>query len=84
MVGVVGIVASMSCRGMGVTASVTSWVRAPCVGSLAPRRGLGRSGVGARAQEGSGEAELAPEAKGSGEPWLAPEAKGSGEPGPAL
>ena len=66
MAGVVGIVAAMSCRGMGVTASVTSWVRAPCVGSLAPRRGLGRSGVGARAQEGSGEAELAPEAKGVG------------------
>jgi len=64
--GVVGIVAAMSCRGMRVTASVTSWVRAPCVGSLALRRGLGRDGVGARAQEGSGEAELAPEAKGVG------------------
>jgi len=78
--GVVGIVATMPCRGMEVTAPVTSWVRAPCFGSPAPRRGLGRGSVGARAQEGSGEAELAPEAKGSGEPWLAPEAKGSGEP----
>ena len=59
--------------GMVVTASVMSWVRAPCVGSLALRRGLGRGGVGARAQEGSGEAELASEAKGSGEPGLTPE-----------
>jgi len=81
--GVVGIVAAMPCRGMGVTASVTSWVRAPCVGSLALRRGLGRGGVGARAQEGSGEAELAPEANGSSDPGLTPEAKGSGEPEPA-
>jgi len=81
--GVVGIVATMPCRGMGVTASVTSCVRAPCVGSLALRWGLGRGGVGTRAQEGSGEAELAPEAKGSGKPRLAPEAKGSGEPEPA-
>jgi len=63
---VVGIVATMPYCGMGVTASVTSWVRAPCVGSLAPRRGLGRGGVGARAQEGSGKAELALEAKGVG------------------
>jgi len=51
---------------------------------MALRRGLGRAGVGARAQKGLSEAELAPEAKGSGEPWLAPEAKGSGEPEPAL
>ena len=71
--GVVGIVAAMSCRGMRVTASVTSWVRAPCVGSLALRRGLGRDGVGARAQEGSGEAELASEAKGSSELEPVPE-----------
>jgi len=70
---VVGIVAAMPCRGMGITASVTSWVRAPCVGSLALRRGLGRGGVGTRAQEGSSEAELASEAKGSGEPKPAPE-----------
>jgi len=82
--GVVGIVATMPCHGMGITASIMSRVRAPCVGSLAPRRGLGQGGVGARAQEGSGEAELAPEAKGSGEPGLTPEAKGSGEPEPAL
>ena len=73
----------MPCRGMGVTASVMSWVRAPCVGSLALRRGLGRGGVGARAQEGSGEAEFVPEAKGSDKPGLTPEAKGSGEPEPA-
>jgi len=45
--GVAGIVATMPCRGMEVAASVTSWVRAPCVGSLALRRGLGRGGVGA-------------------------------------
>jgi len=32
---VVGIVATMPCCDMGVTAPVTSWVRAPCVGSLA-------------------------------------------------
>ena len=73
MVVVVGIVATMPYCGMGVTASVTSWVRAPCVGSLAPRRGLGRGGVGARAQEGSGETEIASEPKGSGEPRLTPE-----------
>jgi len=71
--GVVGIVATMPCRGMGVTAPVTSWVRAPCVGSLVLRRGLGRGGVGARAQEGSGETELASEPKESGEPGLTPE-----------
>ena len=81
--GVVGIVTTMPCHGMGITASVTSRVRAPCVGSLAPRWGLGRGGVGARAQEGPGEAEFVPEAKGSGEPGLTPEAKGSGEPEPA-
>ena len=80
MAGVVGIVATMPCCGMGITAPVTSWARAPCVGSPALRRGFGRDDIGARAQEGSGEAELAPEAKGSGEPWLAPKAKGSGEP----
>jgi len=87
---VVGIVATMPCCGMGVTAPVASWVRAPCVGSLALVR---RSGVGARAPEGSGETELTPEAKGvgrggvcvrapggSGETELVPEAKGSGEP----
>jgi len=45
--GVVGIVATMPSRGMGVTASITSWVRAPCVGSLALRRGLRQGGVGA-------------------------------------
>jgi hypothetical protein len=79
--GVVGIVATMPCHGMGITASVMSRVRAPCFGSLAPRRGLGRGGVGARAQEGSGEAELASEAKGSGEPGLTLEAKGVGRGG---
>jgi len=64
---------------MGVMASVTSEVRSTCVGSLAPRRRLGRGGVCARAQEGSGEAGLRSEAKGSGETELAPKAKGSGE-----
>ena len=81
--GVVGTVTAMPCRGMGITASVMSRVRPPCVGSLAPRWGLGRGGVGARAQEGPSEAELAPEAKGSGESELALEAKGSGEAEPA-
>ena len=33
--GVVGTVATMPCYDMGVTAPVTLWVRAPCVGSLA-------------------------------------------------
>jgi len=32
---VVGIVATMPCCGMEFTAPVTSWVRAPCLGSLA-------------------------------------------------
>jgi len=66
---------------MGITTSVMSRVQPPCVGSLAPRWGLGRGGVGARAQEGSGEAELAPEDKGSGELKLALEAKGVGRGG---
>ena len=87
---VVGIVANTPCCDMGVTASVTSWVRASCVGRLAL---TGRSGVGARALEGSGKTKFTPEAKGvgrggvcvralggSGETELAPEAKGSGEP----
>ena len=83
VVGVVGTVAAMPYRSMGITAYVMSRVRSSCVGSLVPRSGLGRGGVGARAQEGSGEAELAPEAKGLGESELAPEAKGSGEAEPA-
>ena len=73
----------MPCRGMGITAYVMSTVRPLCVENLAPRWGLGQGGVCAQAQEGSGEAELAPDAKGSGEPELAPEAKGSGETEPA-
>jgi len=81
--GVVGIVAAMPCRSMEVTANVTSRVRPSCVGSLAPRWGLGRGDVCARAQEGSGEVELTSEAKGSGEPELALEAKESGETEPA-
>ena len=81
--GVVEIVTTMPCCGMEVAASVTSRVRALRVGSLLLRRGLGQGGVDARPPEGSGEAELAPEAKGSGEPGLAPDAKGSGEPMPA-
>ena len=64
--GVVGIVATMPCCDMRVTAPVTSWVRAPCVGSLTLWRGIGRSGVGVQALEGSGETELASEAKGVG------------------
>jgi len=84
MAEVVETVIAMPCRGMGITASVMSKVRAPCSGSLAPRWGLGRGGVGARAQEGSCEVELAPEAKGSGESELALDAKGSGEAEPAL
>jgi len=58
---------------------VTSKLRPSCVGSLAPRWRFGPGGVCARAQEGSGEAELASEVKGSGETELAPEAEGSGE-----
>jgi len=77
--GVVGIVATMPCCGMGVTASVVSWVRALCVGSLAPRRGLGRGGVGARAQEGWGEAELAPVAKGVGRAVTCARGQGVGQ-----
>ena len=84
--GVVGIVATVPCRGMEVTASITSGVRAPCVGSLASEmgararqrwrpspRGVGRGRTRARGQGGSGEPWLVPEAKGSGEPVLAPE-----------
>jgi len=66
------------CRGVG-SARVISEVRLSCVGSLAPRRRLGRGSVCARAQEGSGEAELESEVMGSAETVLAPEAKGSGE-----
>jgi hypothetical protein len=77
--GVVGIVAIVPCRSMGVMANVTSGVRPSCVGSLAPRWRLGRGGVCARPPEGSGEAEPASEVKGSGETEFAPEAKGSGE-----
>jgi len=52
----------MPYRSMGITVRVMSRVRLSCVGSLAPTWGLGRGGVRSRAQEGSGEAELAPEA----------------------
>ena len=83
MAGVVGTVTTMLCRGMGIIASVMLSVRPPCVGSLALRWGLGRGSIGARAQEGSGEVELAPEDKGSGESDLALEAKGWGEAEPA-
>jgi len=78
---VVGIVATMPCCDMGVTAPVVSWVQAPCVGSLALCWGIGRSGVGARALEGSGEAELASEAqRGRARRNLRPRPKGSDEP----
>ena len=73
---VVGTVATTPCCVIGITAPVTSWVRAPCVGSLAL---TGRHGVGARALEGSGETELTPEAKGVGRGGLcvrAPEGVG--------
>jgi len=55
--GVVGIVTTMPCHDMEVTAPVTSWVWVSCVGSLVVWRGIGRSDVGARAPEGSGETE---------------------------
>ena len=71
--GVVRTVAAMPCRSMGITAHVMSRVWSSCIGSLAPTWGLGRGSVGARAQEGLGEAELAPEAKGSGETEPTPE-----------
>jgi hypothetical protein len=63
----VGIVTVVPCRSVGVMASVTSEVRPSCVGNLAPRRRLWQGVVCARAQEGSGEAKLASEAKGFGE-----------------
>ena len=75
MAGVVGIVAVVPCRSMGIMVGVTSELRSSCVGSLAPRWKLGRGGACAQAQEGSGEAELASEAKGSGEAELAPESR---------
>jgi len=87
---VVGIVATVPCCDMGVTAPVMSWVRAPCIESLAP---VWRSGVGARVLEGSGETVLTPEAKGVGRGGvcvralggrvrrnLRPRPSGSGEP----
>ena len=49
--GVVGIVAAMPCRDMGITASVMSRVQLSCVGSLASTWGLGRGGTCARGQE---------------------------------
>jgi len=90
---VAGIVASMPCCDMGVTAPVTSWVRAACVGSLAldrakwhwrpSPRGVGRDGTRVRGPEGSGKTELAPEAQqGRTRRSLRPRPKGSGEPGP--
>ena len=75
---VVGTVATMPCCGMGITAPVTSWVRASCVESLALVR---RSGVGARALEGSGETELTPEAKGVGRGGVCIRALGVGRDG---
>ena len=69
----VATVAAVPYRGMGITVHVMSTVRPLCVGSLAPRWGLQRGGVCAQAQEGSGEAEIAPEAKGSGETEPVPE-----------
>jgi len=73
MTRVVGTVVTLPCYGMGVIAPVTSWVRAPCGGSLAdlvergpapePRR-IGRDGTCVRGPEGSGESELAFEALG--------------------
>jgi len=54
--GVVGIVATMPCRSMGVTASVTSWIRVPCVGSLALWWGLEWGGVWRPSPRGVGRA----------------------------
>ena len=77
MTGVVVIVATIPCYCMGDMASVTSGVRPSYVGSLAPRWGLGRGGVCVRAQEGSGEAELASEAQGGRARWnLRPRLRG--------
>ena len=78
MAGVVGIVASMPCCGMGSLRLSRRGYGRRVLEALF--WGLGRSGVGARDQGGSGESWFAPEAKGSGEPWLVPEAKGSGKP----
>ena len=69
----VGIVAVMPCYSMGGMVRITSEVRPPCIRSLALRRRLRRGSVCARAQGvGSGEMELASEAKGSGETELVP------------
>ena len=69
---------STPCCSMGGIVHVASGVWPPCIGSLVPRPGLGRSVDCARGR-GSVGAEIAPEAKGSSETESAPEAKGSGE-----
>jgi hypothetical protein len=69
--GVVGTVIALHCGGMEAVASVMSWVRAPAVEVLLPRRsgvrrpsldGVGRAGNCVRGPGGSGESELTSEA----------------------
>ena len=69
MTRVVGIVIALPYRGMEAVASVMSWVRAPCGGSLAAQAewvrrpsldGVGRVGLCVRGPEGSGESNLRP------------------------
>jgi len=85
---VVGIVATMPCCDMGVTAPITSRVRAPCVGSLvlirwsgvwrpSPGR-VGRDGTYARGPGGRARRCLCLILGGSDETELAPEASGVG------
>ena len=66
MTRVVGIVAGTPCRDMGGMTHVTSRVRPPCTGSLAPRPRLGR-GVDYALGWNLVGAEIAPETQGSGE-----------------
>ena len=73
---VVGTVDTLPCRGMGVIASVTSWVRSSCGGSLAAQVS------GARAWTGPGESELASEAlRGRASRNLCPRPRGVGRVG---
>jgi len=74
--GVVGIVATMPYRGMELTTPITSWVRAPCVGSPTPRRGLERGSVGARAQEGLARRNLRQRPRGRASRGLRPRPRG--------
>jgi len=81
---VVGIVTAMPCRDTEVTVPVTSWVRAPCVRSLALiwwnvvwRRspgGVGRDGTYTRGRGDRARRCLHPRPRGSGESQFGPEA----------